>query len=178
MFLKKAHALIFSFFLIFSLPISTHVNAVEATQLNDEIILQMVSDLEEAMQNKKLTVFQEMFDEDARITVNFKKGEYKEGQQFSKKDFISGQQQTNPDFFKGKKRINTKIEYYNDNTQALLTYNMVPVDFEETATAEQSIEAAKIFTKDEVLFQIKNGKALVMQIILNIEMKAVDALSN
>jgi len=153
----------FLFFLLFA---CFSINAwAETPTLNDEIVLQKLAEFDQAILNKKIDYFENNFDISARFTINSRQRDSKYSMELSRKDILEGKLFEGPNEFSELERIKTDITYYNQNTQALLAFKMVP----KKGSSYRKEKGYAVET--EMLFQVVKGQIKIMKMISNIDLE-------
>lgn len=171
--IKERNALLnISFFVKFSLlvllcQVSFLIFADETVteELNDKVLLEKLNGFEEAFNSKQTAFFRDNFSSDAKLTVHTKQRETKNAISFSKKAILDGELFERPNILAELERNDINISYYNDNTQALLTYKLLP-----KKTSKFRIEKGYL-VDNQILFQIVQGSLKIVKVISHIDLE-------
>lgn len=137
--------------------------SAETSVLNDAYIHKQVSAFEQAYSNRKTAFFAETFTDAATFTIHSKQRNDKSAVQYGKQQLLDGELFQHPNVLMHLERKEENIEYYNDNTQALLTYKMSP-------RQGSDYRKEKGFLVDvQILFQVVKGEPKIVSIIAHID---------
>jgi len=139
----------------FGLLLSLHTLADNIEQLNDELLFRTLTEFQKAMENNDRNELKALVFEDAKYTAHFKSGKFSDAKELLIMDLLNIP--TEGKSIPITKRQNIKIEYYKNNTQALMTYKMLIPEMPDAQT------------EDQILFEIKNGKVVISRMIVSME---------
>lgn len=133
--------------------------------LNEESILNNLSLFEKAVQENDTVFFQKNLDDSARMTIHSKQRNDKYVVEFSKQEVVDGKLHEESDLLNVLERVKFDIQYYNNNTQALLTYTMRP-------KKESKFREEKGYSVEtEMMFQVVKNEIKIMNIVAHIDLE-------
>ena len=131
--------------------------------LNDDFIQKQLAAFEQAYAKRQTAFFAEMFTDTATLTIHSRQRDNKSAIQYSKEEILQGELFKHPNPLAQLQRVDEHIEYYNDNTQALLTYKMKPKSGSDFGGERGYL------VDTQMLFQLVKGEPKIVSVITHID---------
>ncbi len=130
--------------------------------LNDAYVLKTMNAFEQAYAKKDTAFFNKHLAEEATFTIHTREFDKKHALQYTRQDILDGELFQHAQILDQLERQPPDIEYYNDNTQALLKYTLSLKE----GSKFQSEKGYSVET--QMLFQLKKGAPKIVSIISHI----------
>ena len=148
---------------LFFLAFFSCVAALHAEEkLNEAYVIQKLDEFEAAYIAQDTTFFNLNLSEEATFTIHSRQMQNKHAIQYTKKELVDGELFQHPQIMDKLERKKQEIEFYNENTQALLKYKLGP----KRGSDFRALKGYSVET--EMLFQLKKGNPKIVSIISHI----------